>query len=87
MQPDPAEQWLRDHDPDYAESRKAWKDLSDGEYVSPEMPWEMDFDEIVPVEPINDRLCGWCGAAYVSAKDWQRFCSGRCRIAAHRADV
>ena len=30
--------------------------------------------------------CAWCGADFAARAD-ARFCSGRCRVAAHRADV
>jgi hypothetical protein len=29
--------------------------------------------------------CGQCQAAFATSKPWQRFCSPRCRVAAHRA--
>ena len=32
-----------------------------------------------------DRTCGWCGARNNLARADARFCSGRCRVASHRA--
>lgn len=31
------------------------------------------------------RLCDSCGREYVAKRDTSRFCSSRCRVAAHRA--
>jgi hypothetical protein len=30
--------------------------------------------------------CARCGAAFLPAKPWQRFCGGACRVAGHRQE-
>jgi len=84
---DPAEQWLRDNDPDYAESRKAWKDIPDQE-----IPWGLHVEGLVDhgqreyVEPVGERACE-CGRLFVPTTPWQEFCRRACRQRAYRRRV
>ena len=85
---DAAERWLRENDPDYAESRKGWKHLRGEDCPPPaqEIPWGDDLEDAVV--SVADVLCGRCGAPFTPTTSWQKYCSDKCRQRAfHRKRV
>lgn len=41
--------------------------------------------ECVAVDGDKARCCAWCGSEFTPKRSDARFCSGRCRVAAHRS--
>jgi hypothetical protein len=92
---DAATAWLREHDMNYRGA--GWKDIRDsGEYRMPrqEVPWggaddlallvasgSGDYVRSLPWTRCRDHRCR---IEFVPVTPWQEFCSGRCRLRAHR---
>lgn len=90
---DAAEAWLQANDPDYPESRKAWRDINDdGEYVAPaqEIPWGsaadiarlLDTGTGRSVTPASARHCKRCDQPFIAQTSWHAYCSTECWEAA-----
>lgn len=92
---DPAERWLQANDADYDTTSQAWQHVKTGEYKTPsqEIPWgnSTDLATLVEagsgqyVEHAAHRACARCGAAYESVAARHKYCSAKCKLAAHEA--
>ena len=89
---DAAEAWLREHDPAYSASRKAWQVLDDSLRDPCPPPWrEIPFGDSAGlaslvdigygryVEEAEQRLCASCGEPFIPTRVGHRFCSDPCR--------
>jgi hypothetical protein len=95
---DAATAWLKEHDPEYATSRLAWKDLDDdGAYQTPaqEIPAGLirGNEEIVLmvdngtaqlVQPIDYKACLNCGRLYQPTVARSLYCSDTCQAKRRR---
>ena len=85
---DAAEAWLREHDPEYETTKAGWKNLVDGEYVT---PWQ-EFpagtaDDIQAIaesgrgsyilDTLPERYCPECGRSFMPYKGDHLYCSRR----------
>ena len=85
-----ADAWLREHDPDYEQSRRRWKDIRDsGDYWTPrqEVPVGLsaDLDRLIEIGEADyldvpqKRACERCFALFEPTNAWHRYCSDLCK--------
>lgn len=91
---DPAEAWLREHDPEYKQQAKQWKHITgygpEGTETPPqEIPWDEETDG--GLDWVVERGVGWymgsvgrlrcesCGELFSPGIKTQKWCSDRCK--------
>ncbi len=89
---DSAEAWLSEHDPDYAETKQAWKHLDGKYYTVPREESIHGLDEpsvedliesgLRAVQGVPTRACEVCGEAFEAERrdgNHQKYCGKKCR--------